>query len=140
MLRKDRMKLYQHSVQCPVAMQIFLDANRQYWRFVPMRLEESEDPKQQTIQRPLLSDELDWNLRSKKDCMVCLEAVPRPPTGYTFSNRQVLLQTQYFHTKQDRNLPNKDIDLYNATIVAICKRYLCLKKNLSLFRIICSIL
>ena len=50
-LRKDRMKLYQHSVRCPVAMQIFLDTNPQYWRFVPMTLEESEKPEQQNILR-----------------------------------------------------------------------------------------
>ncbi|CAF5220007.1 unnamed protein product, partial [Rotaria magnacalcarata] len=35
---KDHMKLYQHSVRCTVAMQIFLDANQQYWRFVPMTI------------------------------------------------------------------------------------------------------
>ena len=29
-LRKDRVKLYQHSEQCPVTMQIFLDANPHY--------------------------------------------------------------------------------------------------------------
>lgn len=115
------MRLYQHSVRCPVAMQIFLDANPQYWRFIPMTLEESESPLQQNIQRPILSDELDWNLRSKEDSIACIEAVPRPPTGFTFSNRQILLQTQYFHKKRDKNLPNLDIDLYNATIVAVCK-------------------
>ena len=50
-----------------------------------------------------------------------MEAVPKPPTGYTFSNQQILLQAQYFHQKRDKNLPNEDIDLYDATIVAVCK-------------------
>ena len=120
-VRKDRMKLYQHSVRCPVAMQIFLDANPQYWRFIPMTLEESKKSEQSCIQRPVLSDEIDWNIRSKEDCMICLEAVPRPPDGYMFSNRQLVLQIQYFHKKRDDNLPNTGIDLYNATIVAVCK-------------------
>jgi len=115
------MKLYQHSVRCPVAMQIFLDANPQYWRFVPMTEEESEQPEQKSIQRSILSNEFDWNLRSKEICRIYLEGVPIPPSGYTFSNRQIMLQTQYFHQKRDQNLPNKDIDLYNATIVAVCK-------------------
>ena len=115
------MKLYQHSVRCPVAMQIFLDANPQYWRFIPMALEESERSEQKFVQRPLLSDELDWNLRSKEDCMAYIEAVPRPPDGFIFSNRQIVLQSEYFHKKRDKNLPNPDIDLYNATIVAVCK-------------------
>ena len=120
-LRKDRMKLYQHSVRCPVAMQIFLDTNPQYWRFLPMTLEESEKPEQQNILRPLLTDEIDWNLRSTEDCRIYVEAVPKPPSGYIFSNRQILLQAQYIHKKRDKTAPNGDIDLYHATIVAVCK-------------------
>jgi hypothetical protein len=105
-------------------MQIFLDANLQYWRFIPMSIEESQRPEQQSIQHPHLSDVLDWNLRSKEDCSIYVEAVPKPPTGYTFSTRQIILQTQYFHKKRDQILPNADIDLYNATIVAVCKLFL----------------
>lgn len=126
-LRKDRMKLYQHSVRCPVAMQIFLDANPQYWRFVPMTLEEAEKPEQQHIESGNFSEEINWNLRSKEDCQIYVESVPKPPSGYTFSNRQILLQSQYFHKKRDTILPNQDIDLFNATIVALCK-LLCLMK------------
>ncbi|CAF3719689.1 unnamed protein product [Rotaria sp. Silwood1] len=118
-IAKDRMKLYQHSARCPVAMQIFLDANPQYWRFVPMTLEESQRPEQQSIEQPVISDEPNWTLRSKGDCRVCVEAVPKPLNGYTFSNRQIMLQTQYFHKLRDKTLPNQDIDLYNASIVAV---------------------
>ena len=50
-----------------------------------------------------------------------MEAVPKPPTGYTFSNQQILLQTHYFHQKRDKSLPNEDIDLYDARIVAVRK-------------------
>ncbi|CAF3826209.1 unnamed protein product [Rotaria sp. Silwood1] len=118
-LAKDRMKLYQHSTQCSVGMQIFLDANPEYWRFVPMPFEESERLEQKMIQPFIFSDELTWNIRSKEDTTVCVGSVPKPPPGYTFSNRQILLQTQYFHKTRDRTLPNCDIDLYNATIVAV---------------------
>jgi len=89
-----------------------------------MSIEEGQAPEQKLIQRPQLSDELDWNLRSKEDSLICIDAVPKPPSGYTFSNRQMLLQTTYFHKKQDKNLSNADIDLYNATIVAVCKFYI----------------
>ncbi len=129
------MKLYQHSVRCPVAMQIFLDANLQYWRFVPMSIEESQRPEQQSLQNSHLSDVLDWNLRSKEDCTIYVQAVPKPPTGYTFSTRQLILQTQYFHKKRDQTLPNQDIDLYNATIVAVCKFFF---EILSLYNILYS--
>ncbi|CAF2184309.1 unnamed protein product [Rotaria magnacalcarata] len=99
---KDHMKLYQHSARCPVAMQIFLYANPHYWQFVPM-----------------LSEELDWNLRSIEDCRIYVDAIPKPLIGYTFSNRQIALQMYYMHKKRDKVLPNYDIDLYNATIVAV---------------------
>ena len=122
-LRKDRMRLYQHSVRCPVAMQIFLDANPQYWRFIPMSVDESERPEQQSIQQNLLSNDMDADLRTKEDCLLCLQAVPKPPIGFTFSNRQILLQTHYFQKKRDLILPNQHIDLYNASIVALCKYF-----------------
>lgn len=115
------MKLYRHSTRCSAAMQIFLDANPQYWRFIPMTVEESEKPEQQSIQGPVIYEGAFWNIRSKEDCKIYVEAVPKTPTGYKFSNRQILLQMQYFHKKRDQMLPNQDIDLYNATIVAVCK-------------------
>ena len=102
-------------------MQIFLDANPRYWRFVPMPSDEAERPEQRRIQRPVFSDEHDWNLRSRADCQTCVETVPKPSAGYVFSNRQILLQTQYFHKKQDKTPPNDKIDLYQATVVVVCK-------------------
>ncbi|CAF3802427.1 unnamed protein product [Rotaria sp. Silwood1] len=127
-LAKDRMKLYQHSTQCPVAMQIFLDANPQYWRFVPMPLEEAERPEQKKIE-PVIFSEVFWNIRSKEDTLICVQAVPKPSHRFTFSNRQIMLQTQFFHKTRDTTLPNPDIDLYNAIIVAIlpetCTDMLC---------------
>ena len=120
-LRKDRMKLYQHSVRCSTAMQIFLDANPQYWRFVPMTIEESERPEQRTVQRSAPSNRIDFNRRSEEDYRTYVESVPIPPTGYIFSQRQILLQMEYFHEKRDHSLPRQDIDLYHGTIVAVCK-------------------
>ena len=120
-VRKDRMKLYQHSAHCPAAMQIFLDANPHYWRFVPMSIEAAQKPEQRVISQPNWPEKIDSHLRSKKDCFTCVEAVPKPTSGYTFSNRQLLLQAQYFLKKQEQILPNQTIDLYDATIVAVCK-------------------
>ncbi|CAF1319629.1 unnamed protein product [Rotaria sordida] len=113
------MKLYQHSALCPVAMQIFLDANPQYWRFVPMTLEESTRPEQKMVTPYTFSEELSWTIRSEEDTKVYVDAVPKPPKGLTFSNRQIMLQTQYFHKTRDRTLPNQDTDLYDATILAV---------------------
>lgn len=115
------MRLYQHSVRCPVAMQIFLDANPQYWRFVPMTLMEADTPEQQSIEEPILYNEFDCNRRSEGDTLLYVASVPKPPQGYVFSKRQLILQTEYFHHLRDKNLPNQNIDLYNATVVAVCK-------------------
>ncbi|CAF4923443.1 unnamed protein product, partial [Rotaria magnacalcarata] len=54
-----------------------------------------------------------------EDCTIYVESVPKPSTGYIFSNRQIGLQLSYFNKKRDKDLPNQDIDLYNATIVAV---------------------
>ncbi|CAF4059990.1 unnamed protein product, partial [Rotaria magnacalcarata] len=116
---KDHMKLYQHSVRCRVAMQIFLDANPQYWRFIPMTLEEAEALEQRSIHGLGLPEELDWKLRSREDCKLYVASVPKPPQDYIFSNRQQALQLLYFYKKRDKTLPNQSIDLYNATVVAI---------------------
>lgn len=102
-------------------MQLFLDANPQYWRFVPMSVEESQRPEQQYIPRNSISTDAHAQLRTQEDCSVCLRSVPKPPTGLTFSNRQIFLQAQYFQKKRDQILPNQDIDLYNASVVAVCR-------------------
>lgn len=113
------MQLYQHSTQCPVAMQIFLDANPQYWRFIPMTNEEANVPEQQTDPSVVISNDIYYNIRSKDDCKTYVDSVPKPTQGYVFSNRQKLLQMYYFHEKRDTKLPKSDIDLYQATIIAV---------------------
>ena len=40
------MLLYRHSTECPAAIQMFLDQNPRYWRFVPMSDEEASRPEQ----------------------------------------------------------------------------------------------
>ena len=118
-IRKDRMQLYQHSARCPVAMQIFLDANPQYWRFIPMTVDESMKPEQHSIHRPVLFDEFQAHYRLKEEAVACLNSVPKPPSDFVFSNRQLVLQTQYLHQNRDKTLPDMNIDLYQATIIAL---------------------
>ena len=118
-IRKDRMRLYQHSARCSVAMQIFLDANPQYWRFVPMTVDESTKPEQHIIQRPVFSDEFQPHYRLKEEAVACLDGVPKAPPNFVFSNRQLVRQTQYFHQSRDKTLPDMNIDLYQATVIAL---------------------
>ena len=115
------MKLYQHSVRCSVAMQLFLDAHPRYWRFVPMTIDESERECERVFQRPVFSVELEWNQRPVNECLLYVESVPKPHPELVFSNRQRMLQAQYFYNKRDLDLPQPEIDLYQATIATVCQ-------------------
>jgi len=118
---KDKMQLYQHSARCPVAMQIFLNANPRYWRFVPMTEEEAEKPDQKYIRHPTAGKATAMRIREKQQAFDCIEKLPVPPEGFCFSNRQLLKQFEYFRDCGDSNMPNRNVDLYNATIVAVSK-------------------
>ena len=126
------MKLYQHSARCPVAMQIFLDANPRYWPFVPMTVEEAGTHEQLNYREPVIADVIDpEKMRTKSSSLKMMkEDVPEPSGGFIFSRQQLTSQVEYLHQKLDKKIPNFNIDLYNATIVALCKfSLILLKKN-----------
>ena len=102
-LVKDAMLLYRHSARCPAAMQMFLDVNPRYWPFVPMTIDLANE--QDRIQPINLTRTI---------------IVPPPPHGYRFSQQQQQAQLRYFQDKQDLLMPEPCLDLYNATIVAVC--------------------
>lgn len=102
-------------------MQVFLDKNPQYWRFIPMLVDQARQDEENHVPSFVVPDRLGVNQRAREQCDYCLSAVPSPPTGYVFSKRQIQEQTQYFHLKQDRTLPSDDLDLYEASVVAVCK-------------------
>ena len=127
-LVKDGMLLYRHSARCSVAMQWFLDCNPQYWSFVPITKEEARvdneiyvrpsaiptDPTSSEITRP--------RTRSDLEAGTCLTDLPPIPSDdYTFSTRQCAEQFEILKNEQNRLLANNDLDLYNGTIVAVCK-------------------
>ena len=43
-----------------------------------------------------------------------------PPENYTFSAHQRTQQFYIFKEKRDQLLPNVHLDLYNASIIAVC--------------------
>jgi hypothetical protein len=103
-------------------MQLFLDAHPQYWRFIPMSVDEARVAEEHNVAPLVIPDPAGVNQRTREQCDYCLRAVPSPPTGFVFSKRQIVEQTQYFHLKRDRTLPSSDdLDLYQASIVAVCK-------------------
>jgi hypothetical protein len=114
------MHLYRHSTECPKAIQIFLNENPQYWRFVPMSNEEANDESQNINASSM--DIKSKDIRDDEDIKFLIQNLPIPPSNYRFSTRQYHLQYAYFHIKRDiRKGPNEHLDLYNAKIIAVCK-------------------
>jgi hypothetical protein len=127
-LVKDRMLLYRHSARCPKAIQIFLDLNPHYWPLIPMPIHEAQRENQSYILSPTIPEDptshVITSIHTRSDhmsgsCMVDLP--PFPSNQYTFSTRQCVEQFQFFKIKEDLRMPNCNLDLYNATIVAVCK-------------------
>ena len=117
------MKLYQHSVHCPVAIQRFLDANPKYWPFIP--LPDEFDDRQIEEESTSTIDSLDNqslpHLRSNTICARFVSGIPRPPIGYQFSRRQRSQQVEFFRQRQDQTLPDQETNLYDTTVLAVCK-------------------
>lgn len=123
------MLLYQHSVRCSAAMQMFLDCNPHYWCFVPMLKNEVQEQDLTT------TSPLDSNRYQCRDLEVSSYVNNLPPMSsdnYTFSNSQRIGQTQFFKEKYHHRQPNLQLDLYNAAIVVL-RTLFCFSPNVILF-------
>jgi len=119
------MWLYQHTARCPVAVQLFLDANPDYWCLVPMTNDEAE-ARVNTIVPPSYRrahSQLTQTTRLKADAKYLADNLPDPPESFTFTERQKFGQMCFFYEMKDQlSSPslNTNVDLYNASIVAVC--------------------
>ncbi|CAF1515766.1 unnamed protein product [Adineta steineri] len=125
-LVKDGMLLYKHSARCSHAIQLFLDCNPQYWPLIPMTKEEAQIENQSYHLPPDesldLSSHCGTSIHTRSDhasgsCMIALPSFPSDQ--YIFSLRQCAEQYQFFKNKQDLRTPNFDLDLYDASIIAV---------------------
>ena len=98
------MLLYRHSARCPVAMQWFLDYNPNFWPFVPMSQEQGVDTSSHLQTDSPLAD-----------------LPPLPSSHYHFSADQRKEQLLAFEMSGHRLPFSVGLDLYNATIVAVCQ-------------------
>jgi hypothetical protein len=112
------MCLYRHSTRCPWAIQMFLDENPRYWRFIPMTNAEASETAQTM---GASSRDLDSTADVRDDAMVqrFIANLPLPPAKYQFSARQYHHQYAFFQLKRDLTMPNLHLDLYNAKIIAV---------------------
>jgi len=135
------MLLYRHAVRCPAAMQIFLNFNPIYWCFAPLRSVEAEVQNKTNPTLPSSLIFLDSNYltsiaskdryaimgtsttRSDESVRSCMRSLPPVPRGYDFSIQQRAQQFQYFKQTHDfSHRQNPCMDLFNAAVVAVCKR------------------
>lgn len=122
------MLLYRHSARCSIAMQWFLDLNRKFWSFVPMLRSDAEKDNlkfnntqsSSQIMASFMLDQQHQHLDRDIHHSI-LNLPPLPNESYTFSNRQYIEQAELFRHGRDSFNYNIDLDLYNATIVAVCK-------------------
>lgn len=126
--KNNAMWLYQHTARCPKAIQLFLDANSDYWCLVPMTLADPTLQLNEASLPPPPPDEKDSNelpsVRIKAYVKYLTDLIPTPPEKYTFSDCQKYQQRYFFQKGKDQLLftsPQTNADLYNANIVAVRK-------------------
>ncbi|CAF1623646.1 unnamed protein product [Rotaria sp. Silwood1] len=123
----NKMRLYQHSARCPIALRTFLDCNPNYWCFVPLHCDEALSENAAYFQKnPIGDPELVYRteMTSAANHRVdhYLQHVPLEPNGYVFSYRQVQKQRlffQHFVCSAIQHLPYHAIDLYKMAIIAV---------------------
>ncbi|CAF1471338.1 unnamed protein product [Adineta steineri] len=127
----NKMRLYQHSARCPVALRSFLDCNPIYWCFIPQRLgyalAENAIHLQHTSTTTTTDPEHDniiamGTTDNNQRVVNYLEHVPTPPDSYAFSYRQRQNQRLFFQqfvSSTIHHLPYFPLDLYRIAIIAI---------------------
>lgn len=122
-----KMRLYQHSARCPVALRSFLDCNPNYWCFIPLRwdlaLGENADFRQGTTDIVPSSIQLfATTALSNPRLARCLDRVPLPPAAYTFSYQQIQQQRLFFENFLSSSIhvvPYQPLDVYKVAIIAV---------------------
>ena len=139
------MFLYQHSPRCTMVLQLFLDNNPEYWCLVPMLCQDAKVDDNASISitrieystivhqmppespnftvKPQFFEEIFRNsTRSREECVWLAKSVPKPPSNYRFSRRQIEEQIDFFKFKKERHiLPSNLIDCFTYTTIAVCK-------------------
>ncbi|CAF2972182.1 unnamed protein product [Rotaria sp. Silwood2] len=114
--RANKQRLYQHFTHCTKALQLFLEYNPEYWSFVPMQVTDAQFDD--LSYKDITDNNTKQNLPNMEN--VYLARVPKPPPGYTFSQRQQDTQREFFENFQPQHGQfYSTLDFYRATIVAV---------------------
>ncbi|CAF2085893.1 unnamed protein product [Rotaria magnacalcarata] len=112
---KTSMSLYKHTIQCSAAVQMFLNNNPLYWCFVPMTILDADQYDMYAcIKRETIDDSIEDN-----DIGKCLADIPKSPSGYKFSKRQIEQQKEFFQKKLYNEPIYDRVPLHNAQVIAV---------------------
>ena len=117
------MWLYQHTARCPAALQLFLDAKRDYWCLVPMPEERARSKVETTVPAPArrstIVDRAE-EARIEADANYLVDGLPEPPASFAFSPRFKHKQMRFFREERYEHEPSDtNVCLYNASIIAV---------------------
>ncbi|CAF4365415.1 unnamed protein product, partial [Rotaria sordida] len=122
-LHKENMLLYQHSMQCSAAIQMFLNRNEDYWRFVPLPNDQAnqDNARYQNMRATTATTTTTTrtNIRPNQTIEKYLQNIRKPPQGYKFSKRQIEQQIEFFEKNMIKNPFHEQIDIYHAAIIAV---------------------
>lgn len=124
-----KMRLYQHTAHCSVALQIFLDRNPNYWCFIPRSLDEVE--KENALFKENVESTDSEGIYVTPRCTHdqrkianFLARVPLSRAQCRFSHVQYHEQRLFFDDSELSPIdgfPYIETDLYQMKIIAICK-------------------
>ncbi|CAF4999167.1 unnamed protein product, partial [Rotaria socialis] len=122
-----KMRLYQHSAHCSVAVQLFLEHNPVYWCFIPRPRKDVEQENEFYARIVLATGSefvyvLPKRTNQEKKVARLLTGISFPPPERHFSSAQIQKQRLFF----DRHLlspvdqlPYVETDLYKMKIIAV---------------------
>ena len=129
----NKMRLYQHSTRCSVALRSFLDCNPDYWCFVPMLWYDAQAENIAAFrercssqpQDPEMDNVIAMGAIGNHRVAHCLDRVPLAPAAYAFSYEQRRKQHSFFEQfllSPIDQMPYSAIDLHKMAIIAVRKR------------------
>ncbi|CAF1336713.1 unnamed protein product [Adineta steineri] len=134
----NKMRLYQHSARCPIALRLFLDYNPNYWCFIPMLkyrarakniayVRQARGSSSSSFHETIgaqMSDLTATSLIGRNSRVIPdLHDVPRPPsTIYEFSYEQRQKQRLFFEellSSSTDQLSYSPVNLYKVAIIVV---------------------
>ena len=115
----EHLHLYEHLARCSSTLQLFLKYNTIYWAFVPMSIIDAEDHDDTYLPRGINRMKSTVS-EDEIQLQMFLDDLPPVPHGYRFSKQQYEHQIQFFRREYYRRLPKVVVNLFEATMIAVC--------------------